>query len=109
MINYPNKQIRLKKYDYSQPGYYFVTVCTKDRVEYFGKVENGKMLNPIINSIKSNNICIAVGPESGWSVNDLEVFKKNNFQFVTLKGNILRTETVSIVVSSIIKNIKGEI
>ena len=72
------------------------------------EVKDGKSLK-IINETKNNNISIAVGPESGWSVADLEIFKKNNFQFVTLKGNILRTETVSIVVSSIIKNIKGEI
>ena len=25
------KQIRLKEYDYSQPGYYFVTICTQNR------------------------------------------------------------------------------
>ena len=25
------KQIRLKDYDYSQDGYYFITMCTKDK------------------------------------------------------------------------------
>ena len=35
---------RLPKYDYSHQGYYFVTVCTKDRKEWFGKIENGKMV-----------------------------------------------------------------
>ena len=25
------KSIRLKEYDYSQAGYYFVTICTKDK------------------------------------------------------------------------------
>ena len=25
------KNIRLKDYDYSQPGYYFITICAKDR------------------------------------------------------------------------------
>ena len=25
------KQIRLKEYDYSQEGYYFITICTKNR------------------------------------------------------------------------------
>ena len=37
------KSIRLKNYDYSQPGYYFVTVCVKDRHEMFGEVFNGQM------------------------------------------------------------------
>ena len=29
------KTIRLQGYDYSQPGGYFVTICTKDREPYF--------------------------------------------------------------------------
>lgn len=37
------KQIRLKNYDYSQAGYYFVTICVKDRRKVFGKVSDGKM------------------------------------------------------------------
>jgi len=35
------KQIRLKGYDYSKSGYYFVTICTQSREEWFGKVKNG--------------------------------------------------------------------
>jgi REP element-mobilizing transposase RayT len=32
--------LRLKGYDYSSPGIYFVTICTTDRIEIFGNVEN---------------------------------------------------------------------
>ena len=32
------KTIRLKDYDYSSAGYYFVTICVKDRQELLGKV-----------------------------------------------------------------------
>lgn len=35
---------RLKDYDYSQIGYYFVTICTKNKIEHFGKIENGKTI-----------------------------------------------------------------
>ena len=34
---------RLRDYDYSKSGYYFVTICTKDRNEFFGRVEEEKM------------------------------------------------------------------
>jgi len=37
------KLTRLKGYDYSQSGYYFVTICTKDREEWFGKIEDAEM------------------------------------------------------------------
>jgi hypothetical protein len=33
------KRNRLKDYSYSQEGYYFVTICTKDREEWFGNIE----------------------------------------------------------------------
>ncbi len=34
---------RLKKYDYSLPGYYFVTICTKKHAVWFGEIINGQM------------------------------------------------------------------
>lgn len=37
------KVIRLQNYDYSQSGRYFVTICTKNRVSYLGKICEGKM------------------------------------------------------------------
>ena len=38
------KSLRLPEYDYSQAGYYFVTICTENKKCLFGKVENGKMI-----------------------------------------------------------------
>lgn len=37
------KPNRLKEFDYSQSGYYFVTICTKNRVEYFGEIQKEQM------------------------------------------------------------------
>ncbi|MHC1716509.1 MAG: 16S rRNA (uracil(1498)-N(3))-methyltransferase [Candidatus Dojkabacteria bacterium] len=54
-------------------------------------------------------VYIAIGPEKGWDTSDIEIFKKLEFQFIKLKGNILRTETSGLVIGSIIKYIKGEI
>jgi putative transposase len=43
--NQPHRRsIRLKGYDYSREGLYFVTICVQDRVCLFGKVEDGKMV-----------------------------------------------------------------
>jgi hypothetical protein len=38
------QSIRLKGYDYSSPGAYFVTICLQNRAHLFGKVENGIIL-----------------------------------------------------------------
>ncbi|MCS6831331.1 MAG: hypothetical protein NZ749_11915, partial [bacterium] len=37
------RSIRLPGYDYSQPGAYFVTICTHERLCLFGEVVNGQM------------------------------------------------------------------
>ena len=38
------KPLRLKEYDYSRPGAYFITICTADRQCLFGNVVNSKMV-----------------------------------------------------------------
>ncbi len=41
----PNRRsIRLKGYDYSKSGAYFITICVKDKIHFFGKIENGEMV-----------------------------------------------------------------
>lgn len=37
------KSIRLKNYDYSQAGLYFITICTHDRLPLFGNIVDGIM------------------------------------------------------------------
>ena len=37
------KANRFKTHDYSRAGGYFVTICARDRVHYFGEVESGAM------------------------------------------------------------------
>ena len=42
------KSIRLKGYDYTQPGAYFITICTYHRDEIFGQIVHGEMkLSPL--------------------------------------------------------------
>jgi len=44
MSKYQNKyrieSTRLPEYDYSQIGYYYITICTGNKTNYFGKIEN---------------------------------------------------------------------
>jgi len=47
------RSIRLKGYDYSKSGFYFVTICTKDRECLFGDIINNKLqLNKLGEIIK---------------------------------------------------------
>ena len=48
------KNIRLKNYDYSKEGYYYITICIKDRKEILSKIE-------IYNTkLKSNDVGVGV-------------------------------------------------
>jgi len=44
MTHFKNrKTTRLAHWDYAQNGYYFITICAKDKEEYFGKIIDGEM------------------------------------------------------------------
>jgi REP element-mobilizing transposase RayT len=38
------KNQRLKEFDYSKSGYYFVTICMKNRKEFFSKILNNESI-----------------------------------------------------------------
>ena len=39
---YPTESTRLEDWDYSNPGMYFVTICSKNMVSWFGEVLDGE-------------------------------------------------------------------
>jgi REP element-mobilizing transposase RayT len=53
------KHIRLKNFDYSQAGYYFITICVKNGYELFGEILNSKMnLNEYGNIAKNELLSV---------------------------------------------------
>lgn len=48
------KSVRLKDYDYSNAGAYFITICTLERECLFGKIIDGEMLLNEIGQIAYN-------------------------------------------------------
>lgn len=38
------KELRLPNFDYSEPGWYFVTICIVERLNLFGLVNNGNVV-----------------------------------------------------------------
>ena len=43
MPNFKRKLNRISKYDYSQIGYYFITICTYEKKHFFGSINSEKM------------------------------------------------------------------
>ena len=56
MMNYRSRRsIRLKGYDYSRSGWYFVTICSAQRLCLFGDIVDGKMIPNEFGKIASHN------------------------------------------------------
>ncbi len=87
MTLYKNKyrieSARLKNWDYSSAGNYFVTICTKNREHYFGNIRDCKMVLSEISKIA--NECWAKIP--------------NHFQFVVLGEWIIMPNHVHGIIS----------
>jgi len=42
--SHDHRALRLKGFDYSGEGLYFITICTKDRQHFFGTISEGEMI-----------------------------------------------------------------
>ncbi len=74
-------------------------------VAYEGEEGPTTSFNRVINSIKPNQtIAILIGPEGGFSTDEIEYVKYYKFKPVSLGRRILRAETASIYALSVIAN-----
>ena len=73
--------------------------------------ENKNTLKNEIQKIKNSNakIAIIIGPEGGLEETEVEKLKQNGAKVVTLGNRILRTETVAMVVTSILMYELGDL
>lgn len=51
-----HKQYRLYNFDYSQDGYYFITIVTKDRQHFLGEIINQEIIYSAIGGYVKENI-----------------------------------------------------
>ena len=113
----PNKHhrrsIRLKGYDYSREGLYFITLCCQDRQHLFGTIKNGEMIlnkaGEIVKeewkktpSIRQNTALheYAIMPNHFHAIIEI-VFSKNR------KGDSGKFQSPSQTIGAIIRGFKG--
>ena len=97
------KNIRLKYYDYSEEGMYFITICTRNRIKLFGEIETkeikltkvGKIVEKSIINLEKiyNNITI-----------DEYIVMPNHIHII-----IIINEKNNLTISRIINQYKGRI
>ena len=69
----------------------FIAHCKNDSKEYFGNY-----------TIKSNSVTVLIGPEGGFSDNEIKNAKNKGFVSVSLGSSRLRTETAAIVATQVL-------
>lgn len=101
-IYFKRKNPRLKDYDYTLSGYYFITICTKEKKHYFGEISNGIMQYKDIGKIANEFIK---------KIDD--IYKSIKLDKYIIMPNhihmIIIVEETSIQISRVIKQYKGYI
>ena len=60
-------------------------------------------LREILSGASSNEICLAIGPEGGWTDDEFAAAKKNGFREASFGKGILRTETAVIAALAVVR------
>lgn len=105
---YKRKKKRLQNYNYSNPGYYYITICTKNFVEYFGEISNEKMILNELGKIADTK-CRLI-PDHYDNIN-IEIYKvmPNHIHLIIIlneTGNESEKKKVGLI-STVIKSLKG--
>lgn len=82
---------------------------SSDRNFLFSTTPNTKSLVDSDISDSTRRVTLIVGPESGFSSNEIDLALENNIELISLGKRILRTETAGIVVSALILSLLGEL
>ena len=64
---------------------------------------NAKPLREILQGVSANEVCLAIGPEGGWTDDEFSAAAKNQYREASLGREILRTETAVIASLAILR------
>ena len=105
------KPNRLKKYDYSQNGYYFITICVKDKHELLGQIDVGaNCVRPCLSEqghIVEKEIHVLSETYDAVEINKYVVMP-NHLHMIIVISDSGRTQFAPTI-SHIIKQFKGSI
>ncbi len=84
---YRIESARMQNWDYANEGAYFITICTKDRVQYFGEIVNGEMqLNELGNIVQTEWIrTLQLRPDMNLELGEFVVMP-NHFHAIIIIG-----------------------
>jgi putative transposase len=97
---YRIESARLKGWDYRNPGYYFVTIVTRGRVPYFGKVEGDDVRLSAIGEIAAQ--CWAENPQhhAGIELDEWVIMPNHAHGIIVIVDRVAVVETLHCNVST---------
>ncbi len=116
--NLPNRRsIRLKNYDYSQKGSYFITIVTQNRKHLFGKIEDGKMILSSVGKIVEEEWINTIQLRPNVNLGEFIIMPDHMHMIVTITTQIEKKEneewihsnpkSPSHTIGAIIRGFKG--
>ncbi|MBI3019102.1 MAG: 16S rRNA (uracil(1498)-N(3))-methyltransferase [Deltaproteobacteria bacterium] len=75
----------------------------------FYELEASKTFTEILSTSSASHFCLLIGPEGGFSPQEIAQAQKAKFHIVSLGKRILRTETVAPAVTAILQYVKGDL
>ncbi|MEE1318810.1 MAG: transposase [Ruminococcus sp.] len=92
------KQIRLQNYDYSENGAYFITICTKDKKQIFGRVVGDGILDvPQDNVVEKENVYIRLSEVGKIVKQAIEYINEHN-KNVDVKKYVIMPNHIHLIV-----------
>lgn len=94
MKRFKDASLRAQWWNYSSAASYFVTICTKHRIPYFGKVMNGVMEHSEIGQVAFDEFLKTVGmrPQMNLSVDEFIVMPDHVHLLITIGVNLLNQD-----------------
>jgi len=87
---YHRRSIRIKEYDYSQEGLYFITICTYNHKRLFGSIENGEMVLGEYGKIVHNE-CLRTGEmRKNITLNEFVIMPNHMHGIIEINDSIRR-------------------
>jgi REP element-mobilizing transposase RayT len=91
------KSIRLKDYDYSQQGMYFITICTYDKKQLFGRIKKEKMILNKYGYIAKTEIRNTILIRNNLHINSYIIMPNHIHMIIEIEcGRARETEKMSI-------------
>ncbi len=120
---YNPRSKRLKDYDYTSSGAYFITICTKDKENFFGKIIHKKIILNNLGSIIQEYL-LKIEEKHNFILLDEFIIMPNHLHFILFitsdkfsKKNNLKTEKINKIskfkslakksISSVLNQFKG--